>query len=306
MKQYKPKFSVLINNFNYAKFLEESITSVLKQKFKAFEIIVVDDGSTDDSLIILEEILKKTNNLKVISQKNCGQLAAMRTAVNYANGDWCCFLDSDDTWQSNHLSEAASILENNEDVGFYYSDHKESEGPSLYHSKWPAGSMGPCSALIATTGARIGTITSALIVRKNFANKALNIAPKYDTDWKTRADDCLVFGAGIAGAIYYYNNIITVNYRVHGSNCFAGKNQDKYKTYLYDLNKWRLITEYCNMSGLIQGRLFKTLIAELADFNHHKIQKYVRRKYLNAIRKTPCGIGQRLKFICRKFRGKYS
>lgn len=300
-----PTFSVLINNFNYERFLDEAIISVLNQTYKAYEIIVVDDGSTDQSKSLLEKISKKIPNLKVILQDNRGQLAAMRAAVECSKGDWCCFLDSDDTWFCNHLSEAASVLSNEKDLGVYYSDHQESTGPLLYHSKWPSGSMGPCAALIAATGTRIGTITSAIIIKKTLADKIMEIDPRFDNTWKTRADDCLVFGAGLLGAIFYYNPIKTINYRVHGSNSFAGHNQDRYRTYLYELNKWRMITEYRNMAGLRQEKIYKTMICELADFDNNKTKLYIRRKYMNAIRKTPCSITQRLKFLLRKIRGKY-
>ena len=199
------KVSVLINNYNYARFLPEALHSVTSQTFAPHEIIVVDDGSEDDSLEILKQLSINIPSLHIHGQANSGQLSAMRAGVKLATGDWCAFLDADDTWEPTHLEAAAEAISHEPDLGVYYSGHKESSGPPVFRSKWPHGSVGPCAGLVAARGTRIGTITSALCMKREFALIAVDLDESFDAEWRTRADDCLVFGASIAGAIFHYN-----------------------------------------------------------------------------------------------------
>lgn len=101
-KKNTVKFSVLIPVYNAGKYLEDCIESVLNQSYKNFEIILVDDGSTDNSLNICK---RYTDDLKIktITQKNKGQFFARQRALSEAKGEYCIFLDSDDYWHSNLL-----------------------------------------------------------------------------------------------------------------------------------------------------------------------------------------------------------
>ena len=88
--------SVTIPVYNVEKYLSRCLGSILSQSFKDFEIICVDDGSTDNSLQILKEYSKKFSNIKVIQQENQGLSVARNTALKYATGKYTMFIDSDD------------------------------------------------------------------------------------------------------------------------------------------------------------------------------------------------------------------
>ena len=299
------KFSVIINNYNYARFLSEAINSAKQQTYSAHEIIVVDDGSTDDSLARLEEIRSALPEIRVISQTNSGQLAAIRAGVNAASGEWFCFLDADDTWEPTHLETAAQAIACEPDLGLYYSGHKETSGPAVFRSKWPHGSVGPCAGLVASRGTRIGTITSALCLKKEFALIAVDLDKSFDSEWRTRADDCLVFGAAIAGAIFHYNPIQSVNYRVHGGNTFADKFQDPYMVYRYDLRKWRLILNYCTKFGIRRDELFRLILWEFGAFTRNREHRYLRSRFLQGLRRTSAPLSLIVKTLWRRIRGRY-
>lgn len=299
------RFSVLINNFNYGQFVREAVFSAIAQKYSPYEIIVVDDGSSDDSMAVLESLKGDYPDLLVVSQPNGGQLSAIRAGVNVSTGEWLCFLDADDTWESAHLEVAAEAILSEPDLGVYYSGHKETSGPTLFRSKWPHGTVGPCAGIVAARGARIGTITSALCLKREFAQLVVDVDRSFDEDWRTRADDCLVFGAALFGAVFHYNPTPSVNYRIHGSNTFADKFQDPYMVYRYDLRKWRLISNYCAKSGIRRDELFRLILWEFETFARNREHRYTRLRFLQGLRRVPAPIGLKVKTLWRLIRGKY-
>lgn len=95
-----PKVSVIVPTYNREKFINIAIESILRQSFKDFEIILVDDGSTDNTRKAIEPFI---NNIKYIYQKNSGVSAARNTGVQCSTGEWVAFLDSDDEWMKDYL-----------------------------------------------------------------------------------------------------------------------------------------------------------------------------------------------------------
>lgn len=91
-----PLVSVIIPVYNVERYLEECLDSVFNQTYKHIEVIAINDGSTDNSLNILNEYSKKHSNLKVINQENQGQAAARNKGISEASGEYVHFLDSDD------------------------------------------------------------------------------------------------------------------------------------------------------------------------------------------------------------------
>ncbi|WP_294485164.1 glycosyltransferase [uncultured Mailhella sp.] len=91
-----PEISVVIPVYNVERFLHQCINSVLAQTFQNFEIICVNDGSTDGSLDILKEYQKKDNRIYIISQENQGLSSARNMGLKYSHGKYISFLDSDD------------------------------------------------------------------------------------------------------------------------------------------------------------------------------------------------------------------
>ena len=88
--------SVIIPVYNVENYLAQSVESVLKQSFENFEIILVDDGSTDSSGLLCDEYAKKDKRISVIHQENAGPSKTRNNGLNNAKGKYICFLDSDD------------------------------------------------------------------------------------------------------------------------------------------------------------------------------------------------------------------
>ena len=91
-----PKVSVVIPTFNRADTIGDSIKSVLEQTFKDFEVIVVDDGSTDGTESVVAAF--GDSRIKYIMQDNAGACAARNNGIRHANGEYIAFQDSDDYW----------------------------------------------------------------------------------------------------------------------------------------------------------------------------------------------------------------
>ena len=91
-----PTISVIIPVYNCEKYIETCVDSVLNQTFTDFEIILVDDGSPDDSGKLCDQLSEKNNKIVVLHQKNQGQAAARNNGVKIARGEWLHFVDSDD------------------------------------------------------------------------------------------------------------------------------------------------------------------------------------------------------------------
>ena len=102
---FRPKVSVIIPIYNVQNYLILCIESVVSQILKEIEIICINDGSTDDSLLILQEYSKKDNRIMIITQRNRGLSEARNTGIKYSNGEFIYFLDSDDFLEINALFE---------------------------------------------------------------------------------------------------------------------------------------------------------------------------------------------------------
>lgn len=97
--------SVIIPVYNSQKYIKECISSITNQSYKNIEIIVVDDGSSDDSVNICKELMKKDNRIKVFTKKNGGTSSARNFGLKKATGDYITFIDNDDYWDKENAIE---------------------------------------------------------------------------------------------------------------------------------------------------------------------------------------------------------
>lgn len=110
-------FSVVIPAYNAEKFINTSVDSVLCQTYKKFELIIIDDGSTDDTRGVVEQYTD--NRIRYIYQINEGVSAARNKGILESTGEFVCFLDSDDEWKENHLEELHSLIGKYSQCGIY-------------------------------------------------------------------------------------------------------------------------------------------------------------------------------------------
>ena len=116
------KFSIILPTFNRAHMIHEAINSVFSQTNKDWELIIVDDGSTDNTKDVIDKFIAKDNRVRYLYQKNKERSAARNNGIKNAKGDWICFLDSDDIYHTTHLEEFKNLINQNYSKrGLYFS-----------------------------------------------------------------------------------------------------------------------------------------------------------------------------------------
>lgn len=115
MKNLKNKVSIIIPSYNHQKFIVNAINSVINQTYQNWEVIIVDDGSTDATKNVLSVINDK--RIKIHFQSNCGAHEAINRGIKLATGDYISILNSDDEYQPSRLEECVYFLQNNPTIG---------------------------------------------------------------------------------------------------------------------------------------------------------------------------------------------
>ena len=224
--------SLIISNYNYGRYLRACLDSVVRQTEGVSEIVLVDDGSVDESVSIALDYLYKIP-IKVVAKKNSGQLSAFNIASEIVSGDVIFFLDSDDLWGEKYVETALQRHRLYPKVGFISFKPHVFLGyhtPAMPSDQFTSGQN--CYLLRGTRGLSIhnfewlGSPTSGISLKKALFKNLLPL-PSLETDWRTRADDVIVLGASILGAGKLLCGEGIVYYRKHEENAFLGKLHDE-------------------------------------------------------------------------------
>lgn len=218
------KITCLINNYNYANYVSDAIDSAMSQTVPFDEIVIVDDGSTDNSR---EVILNKTagdETVKAYFKDNGGQMSALNYGFEKSAGDIVCFLDSDDILKPDYLEKTLAFFEKNESCDYLFCAIETFGQLCRIKLRYPSDrdlgiTLVRVNHIKSLYG--IGGSTSTLAIRRSILEKVLPY-PHF-MDWKLRADDVLGLGASMVGAHKYFNSSPLVRYRIHSNNGYAGR-----------------------------------------------------------------------------------
>lgn len=259
------KCSVLINNYNYANFICMAVNSVLNQTVVPDEIIIVDDGSTDESCQLLFDRYGERPCIKIITGENRGQLGAMNRGFLNSSGDILFFLDADDEYEPDYIESALAMYRNHPACDFLICGRKEIGAVDKTVLRYKTDVSLGFSVISTLCGAHweggpTSTLSSRRWVLEDFM--PLDLEPY----WRVRADDCLVHGASLAGAKKYYLARPLVHYRIHNANLFYGRNFDVDYQYKYKLRTRQLIRhlacrrhlDVSNVLGLMKQELLSS------------------------------------------------
>lgn len=128
-----PLISLIIPCYNAEFSLEKCLKSVIEQDYPTLEIIIIDDGSTDNSSKIYEEFQRKDQRIKIIKQENAGVANARNKGIKSANGEYLCFVDSDDWVEKNYCSELYRLLiSENADISIIEASYENLDGEVIF------------------------------------------------------------------------------------------------------------------------------------------------------------------------------
>lgn len=178
-----PKVSVIIPSYNATRFVKTTIDSVLAQTFQDFEIVVVDDGSTDNTKEVLQDYGDK---IRYLYKENGGVSKARNYGIENAVGKYIAFLDADDVWMPEKLEKQVELLEANEEIGLCYAATQKVDEELNYLSSISANAYKDYTeSLLLNLNIVAGSCSSAM-VRRDIISQTDGFDSKFSTyaDWE--------------------------------------------------------------------------------------------------------------------------
>lgn len=219
---YQPLVSIVINNYNYENFLSDAIESALNQNYPNLEIIVVDDGSTDGSKVLIDRF--HDNKIYPVFKENGGQSSALNLGFAKSSGEIICFLDADDVFLPKKVSEVVKIFAMDCAIQWCFHDLQFVDAHENPLSQSPSNQVaGEWDYRAAIANGRqmpyIPTATSGLSFRRSFL---ANICP-IPEEIRITSDNYLKFIASALGKGYFMNQPLALQ-KIHDGNAYTLRN----------------------------------------------------------------------------------
>lgn len=245
----QPFFTVIISLFNKEKHIAATLQSVLDQNFSNFEIIIVNDGSTDSSLSIVSGF--NDQRISIYSQENSGASITRNNGISKANGQFIALLDGDDLWESNYLDEMYNTITQYQDQVVFASAiaHKIEDKivPSQYTSL-PSKSVNALNFFQHSLKQSLLSGSSTV-----FKKEILKVTGKFDPSIKSGQDTDLWIRFGLHYPVVFINKVLV--YYVYSSSSLSNtsfnmSDKPKYLNYIEeekmnsDLKKFLDINRY--------------------------------------------------------------
>ncbi len=280
------KVSIIVPVYNTEMFLSKCINSVLEQSYSDFELILVDDGSTDNSSHICDEYVKTDNRIKVIHKKNGGAGDARNFGLNIATGEYISFLDSDDYWDKDFLFNAIQKVQ---DADIYisgikmYGDGAEQEYASKIEGFFSIREMyekifsdipqicvsGPCCKLFKRS-----------IISDNDL--------KFDIGMRCGEDTDFILNYIRKAKIAYIDKSIFYNYyRGNSKSLFSSYNPQYYQDHVKVFDNWLklIISLGCTKKVIadFESIYIRTLIANIYSTFYHNCEKAEKKRIIKQL-----------------------
>ena len=228
---YGPLVSVIINNYNYGRFLSRAINSVLNQSYSDIEVIVVDDGSADNSREIISSY---GNRIIPLLKENGGQSSAFNTGFRVSRGEVICLLDSDDVFINSKVQEVVDYFSENDDIVWLFHQLKYIDSLDEFLEKestvQETTKLIDLRKKIIFNGKMpfIAAATSGLCFRRKLLEQILPM-PEFI---KITSDNYIKFASLILSPGLYLNKALAYQ-RIHGENAYTGKNDLVSRGYIH-------------------------------------------------------------------------
>lgn len=229
----KPRVSVIIPVYQGDRFLAEAIESVLNQTYTNYEIIVVDDGSTDNSCGVLQPYLEK---IRYIYQENQGVAAARNRGIQMAQGELIAFLDQDDFWLSDKLALQVACFDAQPELGIVHSGWRRVDRAGK-----PLGNVEPWHKAPNLTLEEWVHWKPILLSAMMFRREWLERVGSLDTRFQQVCDLDLALRLALAGCQSFWLYQVTVCYREHEHN-------ESQKTFVQAHELWTVLDKFFSRS----------------------------------------------------------
>jgi Glycosyl transferase family 2 len=222
----KPLVSVLMSNYNYAQFIGDAIESVLEQSYSYIELVVCDDGSTDDSVRIIRRYADRDRRVTLVSKANGGMASALNAAYSRSQGSIICFLDSDDLFAPGKLDVVLAAWATSSNAGMLCHPLVRIVNGETRHGLVPEfGRLerGWIAHSVHSRGGRwVSPTTSGISLHRTLAQLVFPIPEQrfpFTADW-------FIYTLGPLLAITATADAPLGFYRIHGSNIWASQHWD--------------------------------------------------------------------------------
>jgi len=210
------RFSVIVPLYNKERYVKKAIESVLAQTYRDFELIIVDDGSTDNSAAICEELLSSYTvhhtpyTIRFLKQANSGVAAARNNGVAASQGEYVAFLDADDWWEPTWLEEMDKLITEYPDAGLYATNYiYYKPGKTHVALNLERGYMNYPEAYIHSTQMSVTSITTCMPCRVFDEMGGFPVGIKLGEDFLLWAKTAIHYKVAFCEKpLAYYNNDI--------------------------------------------------------------------------------------------------
>ena len=268
----KIEFSVVIPLYNKEQEIKNTINSVLNQTYKADEIIVVNDGSTDNSLDVIQGFKGK---IKIINQINQGETASRNRGIKEAKNEYMCFIDADDLWEDMFLDEIVSLIKDYPKAVFYSTSHKiiDEKGDIIY-AKRP-DYRGIIEDFSFTFSSYYGLLNSSSVCIK----KSLDL--KFPVGETKGGDLCMWLELSLKGKLAFSPKYLSV-YKLDATNRSCAIHKEAVvpcpiKWFYKNKDKLILNQQYKSIKKFIYSNLFLTVYGGYGlSQNHTSISAVIK------------------------------
>jgi glycosyltransferase involved in cell wall biosynthesis len=274
----RPLVSILVSNYNYARYIGSALQSALDQTYSNFELIVCDDGSTDDSIGVIEEYERKDARLRFIRKANGGQASGFNAAFAVSRGEIIALLDSDDRFLPHKVERIVADFQAHPDSGFGVHRVIRMSADLRRQGVWPMSAPLPSGwygSLLLHDGGILPYMppTSGLSLRREIAER---IFPLPLIEPLVRCPDQLITRLAPLLTNVTREDEALSEYRLHGGNNY-GPDRVTAASFKREL-------EYCDALWAAQRRFLATINPRLAeDFQPVTLHPYVAyTSYLHA------------------------